>query len=64
MIGQHKPVLIVGSADQRRPKDRLIGQIADRGTLGGAHPLNLLLDIATVGADVDIPPRHPRDRPE
>ena len=46
VIGQHKPVPIRCGADQRRPKHRLAGQIADRGAFSGAHPLDLLIDIA------------------
>ena len=47
-------------ADQRRPKGRLVGEITDRGAFGGAHPLDLLLDIDTLAAGVqlDIPPGH------
>ena len=64
VIGQHKPVPVCCGADQRRPKGRLVGQIADRGAFGGAHPLDLLIDIdAVAGVQVDIPPRQPRDRP-
>ena len=59
VIGQHEPVPIVCGADQRHPKGRLVGEVADRGTFGGAHPLDLLIDIDTVGAQFDIPPgRH------
>ena len=50
VIGQHKPVPIFCGADQRHPKGRLVGQIADRGAFGGAHPLDLLIDIDVVGA--------------
>ena len=35
-------------ADQRHPKDRLVGQLANRSTLGGAHPLHLLLKTVAV----------------
>ena len=46
VISQHKPVPIICGADQRRPKGRLVGQIAHRGAFGGTHPLDLLIDIA------------------
>ena len=60
VIGQHKPVPVCCGADQRHPKGRLVGQIADRGAFGGAHPLDLLIDVDVVRrVEVDIPPsRH------
>ena len=45
MIGQHNPVPIFGGADQRHPEGRRIGEVADRGAFGGAHLLDLLVDI-------------------
>ena len=36
-------------ADQSHPKGRLVGEIADSGAFGGAHPLDLLIDI-----DIDV----------
>ena len=45
VIGQHKPVLIFGDADQQRPKRRLVGEIADRGAFGGTHLLDLLIEV-------------------
>ena len=44
VISQHKPVPVCCGADQSRPKGRLVGQVADRGAFGGAHPLDLLID--------------------
>ena len=49
VISQHKPVPLLCGADQRRPKGRLVGQIADRGAFGGTHLLDLLIDIDAVG---------------
>ena len=60
MISQHKPMLVVCDPNQRRPKPRLVGQIADRGALIGARPRELLLDIDTAGVQLDIPPRRHR----
>ena len=50
----------VCGADQRRPKGRLLGEVADRGAFGGAHPLDLLIDIdvGVAAVKVDIPPGH------
>ena len=43
VIGQHKPVPVFCGADQRRPKGRLVGEVADRGAFGSTHPLDLLI---------------------
>ena len=56
VIGQHKPVPIWGGADQRHPKSRRVSEVADRGTFGGAHPLDLLFDVDAAGVQLDIPP--------
>ena len=58
VVGQHEPVLVYRGANQHRPKWQLVGQVADRGTLGGALLRDLLLDIDTVGIHFEIPPRH------
>ena len=58
MIGQHKPVLIFGDADQSGPKGRLVGEIADRGAFGGTHLLDLLVEVRVAPAEVDVPPGH------
>ena len=58
VISQHKPVLILCGADQRRPKGRRTGEVAHRGTFGGAHLLDLLVDVDAVGVQFDIPPGH------
>ena len=41
-------------------KAGLAVEVTDRGAFGGAHPLDLLLDIDTLaaGVEVDIPPGH------
>ena len=53
VISEHKPVPVFCGADQSRPKGRRVGEVADRGAFGGAHPLDLLLDIdIDVGASV------------
>ena len=44
-------------ADQRRPKGRLVGQLAHCGAFLGAHPLDLLIDVDVFGVQLDIPPR-------
>ena len=62
-LGQHKPVPVLGGADQRHPKGRLVGQVAHRGAFVGAHPLDLLIDIDVAGFQLDIPPRRARDQP-
>ena len=45
VIGQHKTVLVFGGADQRRPEGRPVGEIENCGAFGGAHPLDLLLEV-------------------
>lgn len=62
VIGQHQPVPICCDADQRHPEPWLTGKVANRDVLGGAHPLDLRLDVALTvraGAEVDVAPgRH------
>ena len=59
VIGQHKPVPIWCGADQRHPKGRRVGEVADRGAFGGAHPLDLLIGHRRCRCQLDIPPgRH------
>ena len=63
VIGQHKPVPVFCGADQRHPKGRLVGEIADRGAFGGAHPLDLLIDIDVARRPARHTATAPRDRP-
>ena len=55
MIGQHNPVPLFGGADQSHSKGRRLGEVADRGAVGGAHLLDLLL-----GVQFDVLPRRHR----
>ena len=59
MDGEHKPVPVHSGADQSHPKGRRVGEIADRGALGRAQPLDLLLDID----DAARPARHTAKAP-
>ena len=43
---QHNPVPVFGGADHRHPEDRLVGEVADRGAFGGAHPSDLLVGMS------------------
>ena len=62
VIGQHQPVPVFCGADQRHPKGRLVGEVADRGALGGAELLDLRIRIGVyasgVDVEIDIPPCH------
>ena len=58
VIRQHQPVPLRGGANQRDPEGRLVGEVADRGALGGAKLLNPLSHIAVFGAQIDEAPRH------
>ena len=59
VISQHNPVAVFCGADQSHPKGRRLGEVADRGAFGGAQPLDLLVGVRVVPAEVDIPPgRH------
>jgi hypothetical protein len=57
VIGQHKPVPICCDTDQRHPKGRPVGQVADRSALVSTHPLDLLVRVGAA-VKLDIPPRH------
>ncbi len=54
--GQHEPVLVPLGANQRRAQRRSIGKVADRGTLGGAEPLNLFVGSQIVPTKVEVSP--------
>ena len=56
VIGQHKPVPVSAVRIRRRSEGRRVGEVADRGAFGGAHPLDLLLDVDAVGVEIDEPP--------
>ena len=58
VIGEHKPVPVFAGADQRHPKSRLSGEVADCAALFGTDLLDLPVDIDIVSVEFDIPPRH------
>ncbi|SKW10007.1 Uncharacterised protein [Mycobacteroides abscessus subsp. massiliense] len=53
---QHEPVLVPLGANQRCAQRRSIGKVADRGTLGGAEPLNLFVRSQIVPTKVEVSP--------
>lgn len=55
VIGQHNAVLVRRGPDQCHSKCRRVGQVAHRGSFGGAHPPHLLFDIR-VAVQLHIPP--------
>ncbi|GFG97333.1 hypothetical protein MTIM_32120 [Mycobacterium timonense] len=55
--GEHQPVAVVGGANQRHPEGGWVGQFADRGAFGGGQPLDAVVEVGLIGAEVDVMPR-------
>ncbi len=55
--GEHEPVAVVGGANQRHPEGGRVGQFADRGAFGGGQPLDAVVKVGRIGAEIDVMPR-------
>ncbi len=51
---------VLAEADQGRPEGRPCGQVADRVAFLSAEPLDLLVVVAFVAVELDVPPGHHR----
>ena len=58
VVGQHKPVPVLGDADQDGAECRLVGEVADGRAFDGAEPLDLGLLESAVGTEIDETPGH------
>ena len=64
VVGHDQKVLIWSRANQCRPKDGPLGQVADRRALSAAHPLNLGIKVPGLAGEVGsgeidgLPGRH------